>query len=149
MPDEAVIDASVAFKLIVDEPDSPVAEALVLSLSRVGASLIAPPFFPFEIINGLHHQVVDGKLTPAAAIASFRNLMPFRIRLTTATDLHERALVLADQLGQGSAYDSHYLALAQTRDCDFWTADHRFFSAVQRHIPRNRVRLLGDFNPNA
>lgn len=148
MPEEAVIDASVAFKLVVDEQDTPAAKALVLSLSRAGVSMIAPPFFPYEIVNGLHHQVVDGRLTPAAAIACFYNLEPFRIHLTTATDLHERALILADQLGQGSAYDSHYLALAQARDCDFWTADHRFFRAIQRLVPGNRVRLLADFSPD-
>lgn len=149
MPDEAVIDASVAFKLVVDEDDTPAAKALVLSLSRAGVSMIAPPFFPYEIVNGLHHQVIDGRLSPAAAITCFHNLEQFRIRLTTATDLHERALVLADQLGQGSAYDSHYLALAQARDCDFWTADHRFFRAIQRLVPRNHARWLGDFDPDA
>lgn len=35
------------------------------------------------------------------------------------------------QLRRGSAYDSFYLALAQSLDCDLWTADKKLFNALK------------------
>ena len=52
-----------------------------------------------------------------------------------------RALELASQLDQRDAYDSHYLALAEELDCDFWTADARFYRAAGSLV--DRIRLLG------
>ena len=151
MDDEAVIDASVAFKLIVYEEHTREAALLMLALARVHVRVIAPPLFPFEITNGLHQRVRDGNLTPATANGLLRILDTFRIDLATSDDLRRRALEIADLLGQGSSYDSHYLALAEVRECDFWTADRRFFSATQRVVYEfaDRVRWLGDLDPDA
>lgn len=151
MDDEAVIDASVAFKLIVYEEHTREAALLMLALARAHVRVIAPPLFPFEITNGLHQRVRDGNLTPATANGLLRILDTFRIELATSDDLRRRALEIADLLGQGSSYDSHYLALAEVRECDFWTADRRFFSATQRVVYEfaDRVRWLGDFDPDA
>ena len=52
-------------------------------------------------------------------------LMSLEIELYETEHLHHRALELASQLNQGAAYDSHYLALAETLACDLWTADQR------------------------
>lgn len=38
-------------------------------------------------------------------------------------------------------HDAHYLALAQTLDCEFWTADERLYNAVRDQLPW--VRWLG------
>ena len=67
MPDEAVIDASVAFKLVLPEEHSAVAAMLMFTLARDGVERIAPPFFPFEVTNGLYRRVLEGTLTPATA----------------------------------------------------------------------------------
>ena len=151
MDDEAVIDASVAFKLIIHEEYTREAAMLMLALARARVRMIAPPLFPFEITNGLHRRVRDGNLTPATANGLLRILDTFGIELNASSDLRQRALEIADLLGQGSSYDSHYLALAEVRECDFWTADHRFFSATQRMAYEfaDRVRWLGDFDPDA
>ena len=50
-------------------------------------------------------------------------LMTLKIELHETDHLHHRALELASRLNHGAAYDSHYLALAETLDCDLWTAD--------------------------
>jgi predicted nucleic acid-binding protein len=41
------------------------------------------------------------------------------------------------------AYDTAYLALAQLRNCEFWTADKRLFNAVSGEL--DWVRWLGDY----
>jgi predicted nucleic acid-binding protein len=40
------------------------------------------------------------------------------------------AVAWAMHLDRAAAYDSFYLALAETLDCDLWTADRRLASAV-------------------
>jgi predicted nucleic acid-binding protein len=40
-----------------------------------------------------------------------------------------------------SAYDAHYLALAESRQCECWTADERLWNPVRRKPPW--VRWLG------
>ena len=67
-------------------------------------------------------------------------LLASGIELHETPFLHMRALELASQLDQRDAYDSHYLALAEELDCDFWTADARFYRAAESSV--DRIRLL-------
>ena len=147
MDDEAVIDASVAFKLIVREEHTDAARSLFVVLESRDVTRIAPPLFPFEITNALHKRVMDGRLTPSAALQAFRALASYEIEIHTIDALHERALELARRMGRGASYDSHYLALALARDCEFWTADDSFFRAARQLS--DKVRWLADFSPGA
>ena len=147
MPGEAIIDASVAVKLVLPEQHSDTATALMSTLRRGGVRRLAPPIFPFEVANALHKTAYAGSITPVAAAQLFRELSAFDIELLAPDGLHERALLLASELGQGAVYDSHYLALAIERDCEFWTADASFYRAARRHS--NHARWLPDFDPNA
>jgi predicted nucleic acid-binding protein len=45
---------------------------------------------------------------------------------------------------QPAIYDSYYLALAEQRGCDLWTADTKFFNAVKGHP---RVKHIKDYKP--
>ena len=56
---------------------------------------------------------------------------------------HDRALELASRLNQGAICDAHYLALAETLDCELWTADDKFFRAASP-VAEN-VRWIGEF----
>jgi predicted nucleic acid-binding protein len=56
-------------------------------------------------------------------------------------DSHRRSLALAAELDIASAYDAHYLALAEELDCELWTADSRLYNAVRDRFPR--IRMLG------
>jgi predicted nucleic acid-binding protein len=69
--------------------------------------------------------------------------LAFDVTIMTFPDLHERAWHLAAQLDRPTAYDSHYLALAQILGCEFWTADERLYNASRPHFPW--VRWLGSF----
>ena len=55
--------------------------------------------------------------------------------------LHTKAIELAAELGQNTAYDTHYLALAEMLDCEVWTADEHFFRSSAVDFPR--VRWIG------
>ena len=48
---------------------------------------------------------------------------------------------MAQQFSLPSAYDAHYLALAESRQCECWTADERLWNTVKNALPW--VRWLG------
>jgi predicted nucleic acid-binding protein len=64
------------------------------------------------------------------------------IELMQSASLHLMAIRLAYSLGQPATYDSHYLALAESLDCTYWTADQRFYNAANGNYPR--VRWIGE-----
>ena len=66
------------------------------------------------------------------------DLMSLGIVFLGPPNIHGRALELATQLNQTAAYDSHYLALAETLNCALWTADARFYRAAPRHSGAGR-----------
>jgi predicted nucleic acid-binding protein len=47
------------------------------------------------------------------------------------TDQNRAALDWTLRLKRASAYNSYYFVLAQTLECDFWTAEKRLFNALQ------------------
>ncbi|MDE2935076.1 MAG: type II toxin-antitoxin system VapC family toxin [Chloroflexota bacterium] len=129
MSDLVVVDASLAVKWLVDEDHSDRADALLQAWSREGIRLAAPSILPAEVTNALHRRIVRGELTVEVATGLIERLSA-RVELYEAPGLHARALRLASELGQGAAYDSHYLALAEALECEYWTADERFWRAA-------------------
>ena len=103
-----VVDASVALKWVLQEPDSHVAEALV----RIESDLLIPDFWLAEATNVLWVQVRRKVLTPDEAregLALLRALIqPIP---TTDMDLHEVALDIGIAVNH-STYDTRYLAFA-------------------------------------
>jgi predicted nucleic acid-binding protein len=54
---------------------------------------------------------------------------------------YEVTSVLCKHAHRPTAYDGHYLALAEHMNCPFWTADERLFNVV--HDKLDRVCWLG------
>jgi predicted nucleic acid-binding protein len=140
--DVVVVDASLAFKWLLWEPQSEEAFTLLSSWDRQGIRPAAPHLLPFEVANALHRRVVRRELTVEAAADLIRGLLTSQVDLHETPDLHGRALDLASALKQGAAYDAHYLALAERLDCELWTADERFFRAAS--TASSNVRWLNE-----
>ena len=143
MDEFIVVDANVAFKWLVEEEDSDKADAILQSCERRGIIPVAPPLMPFEVVNALHRRVVRGELTVETAAYLIESQLIPQIQLHNSPDIHRRALELANELGQGAAYDCHYLALAESLDCEMWTADVRFYRVASP--TSTRLRLLNEF----
>ena len=125
-----VVDASLAFKWLVPEEHSEKAVGLARSWDSDGTQPVAPQLMPVEVANALHRRVVRNELTVEEATRLMENLLATGIELRETHYLHSRALELASLLHQGAVYDAHYLALAESMDCDLWTADERFYRAA-------------------
>ena len=71
-----------------------------------------------------------------------RDLLALGIALVPSEQIIVRAYRLAREHNR-TVYDSMYLALAASRNCDMVTADARLYHAVEKHLPF--VHLLGEW----
>jgi predicted nucleic acid-binding protein len=121
-----VVDASVALKWIIPEPDSDKARALQTEV------LLAPAIWLSEVANVLWRNVRVSNLSEREATVRFRRLRDFGVRLTPIEEDIERALALSIEVDH-PVYDCLYLALAIREGATVVTADERFVSAARRH----------------
>jgi predicted nucleic acid-binding protein len=116
---EAVVDASVSAKWVVDEAYSANA-ALLLRYD----SLHAPAHWQAEAVNVLWSKVAKGDLTAADAQERMALLLRAPIAGTPIADLMPRAFTISVDCAV-TIYDSLYIALAEKRNIPFITADVR------------------------
>ena len=138
-----VVDASVAAKWLIAEPDSEIA-AMLLDASF---DLQAPRLLASEIGNLLWRRAVNGSIDDheAARLAAALLDMPLQWRDDERTCVE--AVRIAVELGH-PAYDCMYLALASLIGTQVVTADKRFVSAVASTPYRTIVSPLWEFVGN-
>jgi predicted nucleic acid-binding protein len=131
-----VIDASLALKWVLDEPESEAAVALR------GEDLLAPALWLAEAANALWRRSRIGDITADEAGSYLSELMNAPVASLAVEPYLEAALALATEIGH-PVYDCLYLALALRHETHVVTADRRFANAASRlaGLP-DRVRLL-------
>ena len=137
-----VIDASLLVKLLVIEQFSAQAVRLANYWTAMGIRLAVPDFIHAEVISALYKKISAGIISINLAMELMTEFYQMDITIYPASLFHQRAMELALALGQRMPYDSHYLALAESLNCDFWTADRPFYRATQPHHPR--VKWIGN-----
>lgn len=143
MKDRVVVDASLAVKWLIRESRSDQAIALARSWTVNGVIPAAPYLMPVEVANALHRRVMRKELALETAKRLMGSLVASGIDLRETPRLHGRAMELAHHLRQAAAYDAHYLALAETLQCDLWTADERFYRTASPTAAN--LHWIGDF----
>ncbi|MCL4486829.1 MAG: type II toxin-antitoxin system VapC family toxin [Chloroflexi bacterium] len=135
------VDAGLIVKFVSPESDSELVEAQLQQWKTEGVDLIAPAYAAAEIDSVLRNKVVRKELAPDVAEAAFHLALRLPIAFESTTEDRERAWELAKDLGLPTVYDAVYLAVAERKGCEFWTADRKL---VERAIGRLRwVRGLG------
>lgn len=143
MSDAVVADASLALKWLLEEEYTPEALKLRDRWVRDETAVLAPALLPFEMANGLYKRVRRGELQLDAAKTELTEFLSWFGDVEDDPDIHARALDIAHELGERAAYDSHYVALAETWDADLWTGDHKLWEAAHERYPF--VRFVGDY----
>lgn len=93
---EVCVDASLAVKVVVAEPDSDKAEALFEEWANEGTLLIAPAFFAVETDSILRQKVALRKeLTPEQTEAAFAKLQALPIQQISMPGQRQRAWEVA------------------------------------------------------
>jgi predicted nucleic acid-binding protein len=141
MSSSVCVDASLILWTLVPSPLSDEAEAALQGWYRDRVTLIAPALFAFEVTSSLRRLVYLKALTPGEGDEAFERFLQIDVRLSHRRAIYPIAWQLAKRFHMPRAYDTAYLALAQLRDCPFWTADERLYNAVHEEL--DWVRWVG------
>ena len=149
MSNTVVVDTSIVIKWVIDEPDSSTAAALLARWISEGSVILAPSLLAYEITNVLYQRLRKGSITFDEAEDALQFVLLRELKLDTSPDyaLSRRATQLAHQFTLSAAYDAHYLALAERKNCEYWTADTRLLNALNGKLPW--VRKLNDYQASS
>ena len=137
-----VLDASVAVKLVYEEPESRKAREQV-ARSPV---LAAPRFWLVEAANVLRRKASEGRLNAGDVVLRTAQLRRLPIEAADELPLLDSALTLSLELDH-ALYDCLYLALAIERGSTLLTADGKFARVAGRGGYGGLIQLIGPDQP--
>jgi len=132
------VDANLVIRLVAD-PAGESAQNLWEQWDAERRQLAAPTLLYYEVTNALYRYHKLGYLSTSSVKLAFRAALALPLQLCGETDLHWRALDIAERLGLSATYDAHYLALAEWLGSELWTADRRLAHTVQASLPWVRL----------
>lgn len=135
-----VVDASVAFKWFVNEPDSTVA----IATRGSDRDLIAPELVVSEVCNSAWKSFRRGQLTAVQCEIIATSIAPAFAHLIGHASLAQRAMAIATDLSH-PVYGCLYLALAERERTVVVTADGRLVGRVQGTPYATFVRHLSTY----
>ena len=128
-----VIDANITAALFIKLPYSLHSERLFRIWRNQGVEIFAPALWPAEVVSALVKMVSVGQISSDDARLALASLERFPIRVILPdSGLLDRAFLWASNLGQKVAYDAQYVALAENRGAELWTADQKLYKALGR-----------------
>ena len=133
MPKPLVVDASLTFRLILPGPQQDPLRSLIAGWLQDGHELCAPMLWVYEMTSALCKVVHFGELAPEEGQRALRLAQMLGIRLIPPDD--DQVQLSFDwtvRLKRAAAYDSFYLALAETLHCEMWTADRRLHNVADQ-----------------
>ena len=137
-----VLDASVAFKWLVPEQDTPKALRLRDDFRQALIRLIVPDFFPSEVIHSLTRAERQGRVTPQEGARLFKDFVATMPSLHPSFPLLARAYALSSAT-RSSVFDCMYVVLAEQEQCELVSADQRLLNNLQSQFPF--IRNLASF----
>lgn len=140
-PTTLCLDSNVVAKWVFWEAQQEEAFALFDAYQRGELSLVAPDSFSVERVNIVRHKLARGVAPQHLCDQALQELFALRVRLVSASRMNRRIFEIANTINE-SAWDAAYIAVAETEDCDFWTADKDLARKAKPHFPF--VKLLGE-----
>jgi predicted nucleic acid-binding protein len=143
-----VLDANLVMAFFFPLPYSKPASEQLKVWRRDEAELLAPTLLQYEVNNALHRILAAGVMPPPKARTALQEMQAMGIRFVPPTnELHARAWYWTDRLNQAKTYDAQYVALAELKRANFWTADRRLASGA-RQVGVEWVRWIGESEPD-
>lgn len=136
-----VVDASVAIKWFIPEPDRGKAESLLSGECH----LLAPDLVWIEVASVAWKLTRRGALSPSEAQRIISDATAFPVEIARSLDLLPEALRIASKTDR-TVYDSLYVALAVRERITLITADERLVNALRATDLSDRVELLSDIS---
>lgn len=140
MTSYVTIDAGLVFKLIVPNPDRDQLKKRVEQWTHEELVLCAPSLWLYELTSIFTKMVHFDELSEEEGKKGLALALALDIQLIQPNAEQARqAYAWTRRLGRAAAYDSFYLALAETLQCELWTVDRRLVNAARQPW----VRLAG------
>jgi predicted nucleic acid-binding protein len=131
MSQRLVVDARCALQLILPGVHTAHVQAMLSDWQQRGCRLCAPTLWTYEMASTLCKAVYFRTLTDVEGRRALSLVHRLDVDLYPPDGVQtERAYDWTSRLQRASAYDSFYLALAETLGCELWTADRRLYQAV-------------------
>lgn len=127
-----VLDASVALKTVLKEPDSAAAIALRDDFQNQIHQLIAPDTLPVEMAHALTRAERRGIIPVGQGSVLFSHFLDPCPLLYAYGDLIDRAMELSSKMRIG-VFDCLYVALAEEEDCKVVSADQKLVELFPTH----------------
>lgn len=132
----AVIDASLAVKAVLPNPLRASCRHILSFLLQERFELLAPALWAYETTSAVSKAIHFGDLTPDEGRRALAQIHRLGVRICSPDPAEtQEALEWTLYLRRASAYDSFYLALAESQQCELWTADRRLFNSTSAHHP--------------
>jgi predicted nucleic acid-binding protein len=129
-----VLDANVALKWVLPEPDSAKAQQLREEFEKGTHELLAPDVFEIEVAHALTRAERQRKIAVGQAAILWSDVMSTPPRLERSGPLLPRAIGISSRYRQG-VYDCLYVALAEREKCELVTADDKLVQKLQPDFP--------------
>jgi len=127
----AIIDTSLAVNLVLPNPLRAQCRAVIDRLAHKEHKLVAPTLWTYETTSTVCKAIHFGHLTIEEGWRVLNLLARLGVQQISPDETqNRRALEWSLRLKRVATYDSYYLALAETLQCDLWTADRRLANAV-------------------
>lgn len=142
---ERCVDANIAIKWVISDESFCTEASIFLRDAGVrDIDLIAPPLFTSEVDSVIRKHVFYGRMSVIEARKAYSILDRLPIEIIDLYGVRQLAREIAEKFNQRFVYDSTYAALAELRNCEFWTADKAFYNAVRTEL--KYVRYLPDYS---
>jgi predicted nucleic acid-binding protein len=129
-----VLDACVAVKWVLTEPDSAKAINLRDEFRKGVHELLAPDFVPAEVGHSLARAERKGIITPPQGSIFLADVLCTLPALHPSLPLLPRAFTISSATRSG-VFDCLYVALAEQEGCQLVTADLRLLANLQTLFP--------------
>jgi len=130
-----VVDSGITVKWFVEEDDSDTAQLIYNQYESGTISLLAPGLIHAEFGNVIWKKLIFQGVSKEETDFAIQNFQNISFILTPITLLFDDAYRIAVKYKR-PFYDSLYLALSVKENCEFVTADEKFYNSVQRDFPQ-------------
>ena len=144
MPPVIAVDADVAIRAVLPIQGNPGILERFVSWHQSRSKIYAPDILFAEGVLAFRRGIVDNWITEAEGQIAIEDLFRLGIELVPSdVELCKAALAWADRLGQAISYDGFYLAVAERKGAELWTADERLHNQATK-LGLSWVRWIED-----
>jgi len=136
-----IIDASVIAKWLLPDEEDFVANIIKEDFASRAISVSVPVFIFYEVNNLLKSAVLSGRLDAKRAVSLYEAFLDFDFIICSSKPLLKATLRKAVELNI-SSYDASYVALAESLQIPFFTADEKLVKKASNSL----VKVLDDYS---